>query len=320
MHASAPARPQVVLGTMTFADTVDESAAAEIVDAAAAAGVTHLDTANVYAGGRTEEMLGRLLAARGDGFTLATKAGIPHPDADGVAPLSAEGLRRSIRGSLHRLGRDSVDLFYLHQPDRSTDPAETAETLAALHAEGLFSSWGVSNFSAWRTAQMTDAAARAGLGAPDVQQQLYSLVARRFEPELQDFSVHTGIRTLVYNPLGGGLLSGRIRRGETPADGRFADSALAGTYRGRYLNDQTLSAVEQLAAIAEAAGLTLPEFALRWLLARDGVDGVLIGGSRLAHITANVAALGRGPLPDDLVATADDITAPLFGPLPAPTR
>lgn len=122
--------PKLVLGTMTFGDTVDISGAGSMLDAALGAGISHLDTANGYAGGESERMLAKLLHGRRDSVTLATKAGMPHPDAGDNSPLSAKGLRASIEGSLRRLDSDYVDLFYLHQPDRTVTLTETLTTVA----------------------------------------------------------------------------------------------------------------------------------------------------------------------------------------------
>ena len=131
--------PKLVLGTMTFGDTVDISGAGSMLDAALGAGISHIDTANGYAGGESERMLAKLLHGRRDSVTLATKAGMPHPDAGDNSPLSTEGLRASVEGSLRRLDTDYVDLFYLHQPDRTVTLTETLTTVAELVAEGNFS-------------------------------------------------------------------------------------------------------------------------------------------------------------------------------------
>src|SRR3954453_10268802 len=159
---------RLVLGTMTFGDTVDAAGAAAMVDAALDAGITGLDTANGYAGGATETILGPLLATRRDRVVLATKAGIPHPDAGDSAPLSAAGLRASLEGSLRRLGTDHVDLFYLHQPDRATPLRETLHTVAELVAEGKVGTLGVSNYAAWQIAEINHLADEVGAPRPVV--------------------------------------------------------------------------------------------------------------------------------------------------------
>lgn len=155
---------RLVLGTMTFGDTADRATAAAMLDAALDAGITGVDTANGYAGGESERILAELLPGRRDRVVLATKAGIPHPDQGEHAPLSAEGLRAALEGSLKRLGTDHVDLFYLHQPDRRTPLAETLATVAEFVQDGKVLSLGVSNFAAWQIAELN----RVGdeVGAP----------------------------------------------------------------------------------------------------------------------------------------------------------
>ncbi len=172
---------RLVLGTMTFGDTVDAEGAAAMLDAALDAGITGVDTANGYAGGTTETILGPLLATRRDRLVLATKAGIPHPDAGDAAPLSAVGLRAALEGSLRRLGVDRVDLFYLHQPDRATPLTETLRAVKDAMDRGEVGALGVSNFAAWQIAELNAAADAVGCPRPVVAQQLYNLLARRLE-------------------------------------------------------------------------------------------------------------------------------------------
>ena len=134
---------------------------------------------------------------------------MPHPDHGQHAPLSREGLRNSVEGSLRRLGVDSIDLFYLHQPDRATPLQETLGTVAELAAEGKIGALGVSNFAAWQIADVIHTAREVGAPRPVVAQQLYNLVARRVEEEYLEFAATHQVHTMVYNPLGGGLLTGK---------------------------------------------------------------------------------------------------------------
>ncbi|MGY0056557.1 aldo/keto reductase [Streptomyces sp. LZ34] len=311
---------RLVLGTMTFGDTVDRAGAAAMLDAALDAGVTGVDTANAYAGGVTETILAELLPGRRDRIVLATKAGMPHPDHGDHSPLSARGLRAALEGSLRRLNTDHVDLFYLHQPDRSAPLEETLGTVAEFVAEGKVLALGVSNYAAWQIAEVGHTAERVGAPRPVVAQQLYNLLARRVEEEYLEYAATSGVRTMVYNPLGGGLLTGRHVFEETPESGRFGDSRLAEMYRQRYWDPRLFEAVQDLARIAEGAGLGLVELSLRWLLGRDGVDALLLGGSRVEHLRANVAAAEAGPLPADVVAACDEVGTRLRGPMPAYNR
>jgi aryl-alcohol dehydrogenase-like predicted oxidoreductase len=305
-----------VLGTMTFGDTVTADVAAQMVDAALAAGITHIDTANGYAGGEAERILADVLRGRRDQVTVATKAGIPHPDADGKAPLSPVGLRASVEGSLRRLDTERVDLFYLHQPDRATPLHETLSTVAQLVEEGKIGALGVSNYAAWQIAEINHLADQVGAPRPVVAQQVYNLLARRIEDEYAEFAAVTGLITMVYNPLGGGLLTGRHSFDADPAEGRFGDSRLAAMYKQRYWNTTVFDALSQLAVLADKAGLPMTELALRWLVSKPVAGPLLLGGSKVSHLENNIAAIGAGPLDADLVAECDDIGAALRGTMP----
>jgi aryl-alcohol dehydrogenase-like predicted oxidoreductase len=311
---------RLVLGTMTFGDTVDEAGAAAMLDMALEAGITGVDTANAYAGGATEEILAKLLPSRRHRVVLATKAGMPHADAGEHALLSARGMRAALEGSLRRLGVDHVDLFYLHQPDRATPLAETLGAVAEFVREGKIRALGVSNYAAWQIAEVAHTADAAGAPKPVVAQQLYNLLARRIEEEYVEYAGTSALRTMVYNPLGGGLLTGRHSFEQAPTSGRFGDSRLAAMYRQRYWDPRLFEAVTALTKIADAAGLSLVELSLRWLLGRDGVDAVLLGGSRIEHLRANIAAVQAGPLPDDVVTACDEVGTRLRGPMPAYNR
>jgi aryl-alcohol dehydrogenase-like predicted oxidoreductase len=311
---------RLVLGTMTFGDTVDAPTAESIVDVALDAGVTGIDTANAYTGGRTEEILAALLASRRDRVVLATKAGMPHPDAGEHNLLSPAALRASVDGSLRRLGTDRIDLFYLHQPDRATPMAETLATVADLVAAGKVLALGVSNYAAWQISELTRVAEQVGAPRPVVAQQLYNLLARRVEEEYLEYAQTTGLLTMVYNPLGGGLLTGRHRFDDAPGTGRFGDSRLAEMYRARYWDARLFAAIERLAAIAGDAGIGLAELSLRWLLDQPGVGALLLGGSTVDHLRANLTAAAAGPLPDDVRAACAEVGTELRGPMPAYNR
>jgi aryl-alcohol dehydrogenase-like predicted oxidoreductase len=311
---------RLVLGTMTFGDTVDAGLAQRMVDAALDSGVTSLDTANGYAAGRSEEIIGSLLKGRRDKVVLATKAGIYPGDAGDASLLSADGLRRSLTASLKRLDVDTVDIYYLHMPDRSVPLTETLGTLAEFVREGTVRSIGVSNFSAWQIAEILNVCDQVGAPKPVLAQQLYNLIARRIEDEYTEFALTHRVGTIVYNPLSGGLLTGRHKLSQTPDGGRFGDSNLAQMYRDRYWNQANFDAIDKLTLIASQAGISLPELSLRWLLSKPVVSSVLIGGSKVEQIQANIAAADAGPLPEDVIALCDEVGNALKGPMPAYNR
>jgi aryl-alcohol dehydrogenase-like predicted oxidoreductase len=308
---------RLVLGTMTFGDAVDRDGAATMLDIAEDAGITMLDTANVYAGGRSEEIIGALLAGRRERFTIASKVGMPHPDARDAAPLSPEGIRRCVRGSLERLRTDYLDVYYLHQPDRQTPIEQTVEVLTDLVSEGTVRHVGVSNFAAWQLAELRSVGPKV---APVLSQPLYNLISRRIEEEYLEFAAHTELTNVVYNPLAGGLLTGKHRFDQAPESGRFGDSKMGAMYRERYWDRQLFDAIAELADVAREAGLSLPELAFRWLLTRPGVGAVLVGSSTRAHLESNVEHAAGGPLPDNVMARCDDVWHRLRGPAPSYNR
>ncbi|WGW11558.1 aldo/keto reductase [Saxibacter everestensis] len=310
----------LVLGTMTFGDTLEASQAEGMFEAAIEAGITGIDTANGYAAGRAEGILAPLVARHRDSIVLATKAGMPHPDAGDSSPLSAAGLRSSVEGSLRRLGVETIDLFYLHQPDRLAPLEETLATVRDLVGEGKIKALGVSNFAAWQIADVIRVAEQVGAPRPVVAQQLYNLVARRLDEEYAEFARNHDVLTIVYNPLGGGLLTGRHAFENAPETGRFGDSKLAEMYRQRYWNQQLFDAIAQLSVIASGAGVSLVELSLRWLAGSSVPDAILLGGSKTTQLMDNIEAVGRGPLPADVVAACDEVGAALRGPMPAYNR
>jgi aryl-alcohol dehydrogenase-like predicted oxidoreductase len=286
---------------MNFGDTGDAQAAELMLDAALDAGITAVDTANAYAGGVTEAILGALLPGRRDRIVLATKAGMQHPDAGDNPLLSPAALRAGLDGSLGRLRIDHVDLFYLHQPDRDTPVADSLAAVKDFIDQGKVSAYGVSNHAAWQISEINHTADGLGMPRPVVGQNLYNLLARRIEDEYLEFARTTGLLTMVYNPLAGGLLTGRYSFTNKPTEGRFGDSRLAAMYTERYWDERTFTAITALSAIAGDAGIGLVELSLRWLLSKPGVGAVLLGGSKLAQLQANIAAAAAGPLPEDVV-------------------
>lgn len=316
IHASiAP----LVLGTMTFGDTTDEKTAGEIIAGAIDSGITWIDTANAYAAGESETILGRALKGR-DRIVLATKVGQSHPEVGTESLLRPDLVRTAVEGSLRRLQREHVELLYLHAPDRTTPIADTLAEFAELAKEGKIGAIGISNYSAWQTAEVVATAREVGAPPVVVGQQMYNLVARRIEEEYEEYARVTDLPTMIYNPLAGGLLTGRYRFDAEASDGRFSSARNAKQYRDRYWDAQLFDAVEKLTAIADGAGLSLLELALRWSISRPLTHSVLLGGSRTEQVMANIALLDKGPLDADVVLAANAVGDDLRGPMPAYNR
>ncbi|HET7357432.1 MAG TPA: aldo/keto reductase [Nocardioidaceae bacterium] len=307
---------RLVLGTMTFGSQVDEATATEMVARALDAGITHLDTANSYNDGRSEEIVGRALGSRRDEVVLASKVFNrfgPAPDEQG---LSAPAVRKAIDASLRRLGTDHLDIYYLHQPDWTVPIEETLTVMAELVDAGKVRHVGVSNYAAWQICEIRNLVERDGWPPVVVSQQMYNLLARSIEDEYAAFSEHAGLADVVYNPLAGGLLTGKHQYGEAPSTGRFIQES----YRDRYWTKGQFEAVARLGEVAAGAGLSLVELSLRWLLSRPVVDAVLLGASSLAQLEANLAA-AEGPAPDEAtLAACDGVWRELRGPIPRYNR
>jgi aryl-alcohol dehydrogenase-like predicted oxidoreductase len=305
---------------MTFGTQVDLAAAAAMLEACLAAGVTAIDTANVYGGGAAERIVGQLIKGRRDTVSVATKVGLPTDEAGGDAPLSAAAMGRCVEASLRRLGTDHVDLYYLHAPDRRTPIQETLAAVDALVRAGKVVQIGVSNYAAWQLADIDACATAHGLARPAAAQILYNLLSRRVEQEYNEFAATHRLPSIAYNPLAGGLLTGKHPGAGPGAAGRFGSAALGAQYRDRYWHDSLFTAVAALGDIARSAGLTLVELAYRWLRSRPQVDAVVIGASSLSQLEANLAAAAGPDLSPDVAAGCDEIWARLNGPAPAYNR
>lgn len=305
---------RVVFGAMTFGAQVDETEAAAMMDACRGAGITMFDTSNNYAGGRSEEILGRLVRPYREEVLLSTKAGSHVDQADpALSGLSARALTHAVDGSLQRLGTDYVDVFYLHRPDRNTPIEETLEALAGLVEAGKVRHIGQSNFSAWQITEMVYLAKANGWPPPLLSQPMYNLLGRRVEAEYAECSRRLGLTNITYNPLAGGLLTGKHRPEDAPAEGtRFAKEI----YRDRYWNTQQFEAIERLRSLAEGAGLTLIELSYRWVLGSDLAHGMLLGASSLGQLEANLDALEGPQLSEDLRAACDEVWVDLAGTAP----
>ncbi|WP_220502004.1 aldo/keto reductase [Microbispora sp. H10670] len=280
----------VGLGGNNFGRRIDLDATRAVVDAALDAGVTLIDTADIY--GESEALLGEVLKGRRDQVVLATKFGGDVHGANGPdwgARASRRYVRLAVERSLRRLGTDWIDLYQLHFPDPSTPVEETLSVLTDLVREGKVRYLGSSNFAAW---QVTDAdwiARTGGLERFVSAQNEYSLLDRRVEQELVPALTHHGIGLLPYFPLANGLLTGKYRRGERPPEG----SRLAG--RPQYLTGERFDVVERLREFAERQGVTLLDVAIGGLLARPAVSSVIAGATRPEQVAANAAAAGWRP-------------------------
>jgi aryl-alcohol dehydrogenase-like predicted oxidoreductase len=275
---------------MNFGKRTSAADAQTIVDRAIERGVTVFDTANIYNEGESERILGRALGKRRGDVTIASKVGAARIGGKPEG-LSKGAIERAIGGTLERLGTDYVDVYYLHIPDHAT-PVE--ETLAAIHAlldAKKIRTWAVSNYASWQVLEMMTLADRAEMPRPVMSQVLYNALIRELDIEYFAFARRFPIHTTIYNPLAGGLLTGKLANDAPPPKGsRFDGNAF---YAKRYWTDAMFARVDALREVAAAESMSLVELAYAWVAGRKGVDSILVGPGSLEHFDAAVAACER---------------------------
>jgi len=301
------------LGTMTFGKSSDEAIARQIVDKCIDNGINFFDTANAYQFGVAESMLGSILKGRRDKVVLASKVGFKMGDGPDNQGLSRETILKSIDLSLKRLQTDYLDLYYLHVPDWNTPIEESLDTMHELVKAGKVRFPASSNYASWQVVDMLWYSDKKGYLAPYVSQPMYNLLARAIEQEYFAMCKRLGISTIIYNPLAGGLLTGKQQR-ERPLPGtRFDNNQL---YLDRYWHPAYFDAVDELQGIAQKAGLSLIELSLVWVMHHTPVDCVILGASTVPQLEQNLAALGKGSLSPETLAACDAVWAKLRGVTP----
>ncbi len=280
----------LVLGTMNFGKRTAEKDARAIVARAIEHGFTCFDTANMYAEGESERILGRAIRADRDRVYLATKVGAWK--REGLAP---ERILASIEESLERLGTDYVDLYYLHVPDAKTPIRESMSAMKEVLASGKARAWGVSNYASWQILEMWHLAHDLGMPRPSVAQQLMNLVHRELEIEYLAFRRAYPIHLTIYNPLAGGLLTDR-HVDAFESGSRLTDNPL---YVRRYATTPMRERAAELRAIAAREQRTLVELAYAFVAHERRVDSILVGPGTVAHLDEAVHAVTR-PLPEEL--------------------
>ncbi|WP_395699496.1 aldo/keto reductase [Aquabacterium sp.] len=268
------------LGTMMFGDQTDEAEAARIVAATRDAGLNAIDTADVYANGESERIVGRLIAAQRARWVLATKVANPASDDPNERGTSRRWLREACERSLRRLHTDWIDLYYLHRDDESTPMEETLDGIARLIDAGKILYWGVSNFRAWRVARLVETAQRMGVPPPIACQPPYNAMSRAIETELLPCCAHYGLGVVAYSPLARGVLTGKYRPEARPEPGSRAARADKRLLQTEF-RAESLALSQHFASYAQQRGLLPSQLAIAWVLNNRLVGGV-IGGPRTA--------------------------------------
>ena len=290
--------PVLSFGTATFGGgsdfyrawgSTDVDEARRLVDICLEAGVAFLDTANSYSTGRAEEILGAAIAGRRDEIILATKATFPMGQGPNELGSSRRFLIKACEDSLRRLGTDHVDLYYIHTFDTTTPVDETLRALDDLVRSGKVTYIGCSNFAGWHLMKSLSISERYGWSRYIVHQAYYSLAARDYEWELMSLAIDQRVGTIVWSPLSGGALTGKIRRGQPVPDG--TRSAQLGLERAGDL-ERLYRIVDVLDEVASEAGKTISQVALNWLLQRPTVASIVLGARNETQLRENLGAVG----------------------------
>lgn len=307
---------RLCLGTMTFGLQTDAQVSHRIIDHATDAGVNFIDTADVYplgakfdAVGRTEEVVGSWLKGKRDRFILATKASGPMGPAAWNQGNSRKHLLDAIEASLKRLNTDYVDIYQLHMDDPLTPLDETLEALDIIVKHGKARYIGVSNFLAYRMARMLGRADYLRLTRFVSIQPRYNLLFRQIERELLPLAKEEGLAVIPYNPLAGGLLTGKHALERTPGDGRFTTSVgeAGAMYQQRYWHEREFQSIERLKALLNEAGKPMTTTSVAWVLANPVITSAIIGASRPEQLDDTLAAADF-VLDESLKTQLDEIT------------
>lgn len=303
---------------MTFGGQTDRAAAGRMLDLCANSGINFLDTANVYNNGASEEMLGQLLAERRRGdFIVASKVRNKMGDAPDLSGLSRAAILRAIDDSLRRLHMDYLDIYYLHLPDYAVPIEESLDAMNEVVKQGKARYIASSNYAAWQMVEMLAIAEKKGYQTPFIAQPMYNLIARGIEQEYLPMCKQFGFSNIVYNPLAGGLLTGK-HQPEAPIPGtRFDKNKM---YLDRYWHQADFDAVEQLRQVSDAAGRSLLSLSLNWLYHHTATDCIILGASKVEHLEQNLKVLAEGPLDAATLEACDKVWAQLRGPSPKYNR
>jgi aryl-alcohol dehydrogenase (NADP+) len=300
---------------MTFGLQCDEETSFAIMDRAAEGGVDFLDTSDAYplggsleTRGRTEEIVGRWLAGKRDRFILATKCFAPTGPSPWDGGNSRKHIMSAVEGSLRRLGTDYIDLYQLHGYDRDTPIDETLGALDDLVRSGKVRYTGCSNFLTYQLVRAVGRSETLRLARFDSVQPRYNLLFRQNEREMFPFCLEEGVGVISYNPIAGGLLSGKHDRAAAPPEGtRFQLGTAASNYQQRYWHDREFDTVERLQELAREAGVSLVTLSVAWVMSGPAITAPIIGASTPAQLEASLAAADY-TVDDDLKARLDDLT------------
>ena len=298
LGASGLRVPELTFGTATFGGvgeffkqwgTTEVTEAKRLVDICLEAGLNCFDTANVYSSGRAEEVLGAAVAGRRQELLISTKGTFPMGPGANDSGSSRQSLLRALEGSLRRLQTDYIDIYYMHGFDATTPVYETLSALDDMVRSGKVRYIGCSNFSGWHLMKSLAVCERYGWSRYVAHQAHYSLASREFEWELMPLALDQQVGTVVWSALGGGALTGKMRRGQpVPQDSRLA----SGDFLAGARSEKLFDSVDVLEELAGETGKTMPQVALNWVLQRPSVVSIVIGARNESQLRQNLGAVG----------------------------
>jgi 1-deoxyxylulose-5-phosphate synthase len=281
----------ISLGSTSFGRLPSEEYAIQMVEAALNAGINFIDTGDSYVGGMSEQILGKALKGKRNSVVLATKVGSRTGPGIGDIGLSRKHIMQGIEGSLHRLDTDYVDLYYAHQPDYDTDIDETLRAFDDLIHQGKVRYLACSNYRAWQLCKALWASDIIKVNRFNCIQSPYNLLTRDIEYELLPFCASENLGVTVYNPLAGGLLTGKHDANKPPGEGTvFSSEYLGAIYRERYWSEANFTAVARIKEIAEGHGRSMSQFCLAWVLNNPVITSATMGVSSLEQLENNLPA------------------------------
>jgi aryl-alcohol dehydrogenase-like predicted oxidoreductase len=282
-------------GTMSFGGIADRETSAAMFHRCRDAGINMFDCANVYADGRSEEILGELIAGCRDEVVITSKAYFPTGDDPNARGASRYHLVRAVENSLRRLGTDRIDVFFVHRFDEETDLRETLQTLDDLVRQGKVLYLGASNFAAWQVAKALGIQAQEGWTPFHVLQPMYNLAKRQAEVEILPMAASETLAVTPYSPLGGGLLTGKYGRKQRPDSGRLVENQM---YQTRYGADVHYAIAERFTEFARQIGEDPVALAVSWVAHHPTVTAPIIGARNVDQLNGSLAALDIDMTPD----------------------
>ncbi len=304
---------QLCFGTMSFGDIADEAESARMFNRCREVGINFFDCANVYAGGRSEEILGDLIADCRDELVITSKVASGIGEDINQRGASRRHIQLAVEDSLRRLKTDRIDVYFVHHYDADTPVEETMRALDDLVRQGKILYPAVSNWSAWQIMKAQGIAKYEGLARIECLQPMYNLVKRQAEVEILPLAEHEGIGVIPYSPLGGGLLTGKYTPQEKPDSGRLVENAM---YMKRYGVDDYYETAGDFTAHAQERGHHPATLAVAWVMANPAITAPIIGARNLEQLEGSLAALNVDMTPE----WYDEISALSYTPPPANDR